>query len=140
MWPVSAIQRKGIYPMRKFIGLAAVILLVAIIVPAAFAGSDPPTIRQYQNEKGNKITSIKIGKVFFIAGDKLNTVLEFQCFAGKFEGKKQWSSMDFEVISSKLVEALPSPDCAGNTGPVRAFYTETSSIVGPDLTVTGTPV
>ena len=122
--------------MRKYIGLAAVVLLVAIIVPAAFAGSDPPTIREYQNEKGNKITSIKWNKVFFIAGDKLNTVLEFQCFAGKF-GKKQWASMDFEVISNKLVEALPSPDCAGYTGPVRALYTETSSVVGPDLTVTG---
>ena len=48
--------------------------------------------------------------------------------------------MDYETISSKLLEALPVDDCAGFTGPVRLLYSETGYIVGPDLTVTGHPI
>ena len=126
--------------MRKYIGLAAVVLLVAIIVPAAVAGNgNPPTIKRYQDENGNRVASVRFDEAVFITGDKLNTVFLLQCSAGKVEGKVQWWDMEFEAVSSKLIEAVPDPHCAGITAPVRGWYSLTSNIVGPDLTVTGNP-
>ena len=129
--------------MRKNLSVTAAVAflaLIVVLVPVAVAGSNPPTIREYQNDKGNKIISVRFDELFFVTGDKLNTFEQLQCYAGKINGKKQWVAMDYETISSKLLEALPSEACAGFTGPVRLFYTETSYVVGPDLTITGNPI
>ena len=128
--------------MRKNLSVTAAVAflaLIAVLVPVALAGSNPPTIKQYQNERGNKITSIKFNTEFFVAGDKLNTLILLQCLAGKVEGKVQWWEMEFEAVSSKLIEAVPDPHCAGTTAPLRGWYSLTSNIVGPDLTVTANP-
>jgi hypothetical protein len=123
--------------------LAFVALTLVILPAAALARSaSTPVIMSYSNPKGNTIEFVGVNNPdgFYVNGKGFGGIADFLCYAGKVGGKKTWAPMYTNVLSGKLAQVFPNPDCAGFTGPIKGQLGKGGAqIVGPDFTVTGIP-